>query len=402
MSNNKIESICFFTDQKSNHFEPLTLTRPLDDLRVGIYTIREKWMKTLGVEKSLHLLPKYLEGVFNTNTENLGSKVLWINSRFFPSAVLSNEIEGLKIGEMLSFKGDIVCALCSKSNSLDFISRREFSREGFRDKEVRDLIHIENIWDLLTLNEYEIEKDIPLTGLCSAKGKDINLSSVHHPKNTYLGEQVEIEPGVHIIAKEGPVVIMDGAHLEVGSIIRGPVVIGENATVKMNARIYGATTIGPVCKVAGEISNCIFHSYSNKAHDGFTGNSLFGQWVNLGADTNTSNLKNNYSTVRLADWGSRKETDTEMQFLGTIMADHSKTSINTMLNTGTICGVSSNIFMGGFPPKYIPSFSWVGSEDFGEYNFPKAIEAMRAMMKRRDVELTQSYEQMMKHLFQIR
>lgn len=252
------------------------------------------------------------------------------------------------------------------------------------------------------MNDYEIEKDIPLSELNSVESSSQDFSSVYHPKNTFIGEGAVIEPGVHIFANEGPVVIMDGAHLEAGSIIRGPVVIGENATVKMNARVYGGTTIGPVCKVAGEISNCIFHSYTNKAHDGFVGNSIFGQWVNLGADTNTSNLKNNYSMVRLKDWNSKKEMDTERQFLGTIMADHSKTSINTMLNTGTMCGVSSNIFMGGFPPKYIPSFSWVGSENFGEYNFQKAIEAMRAMMKRRNIELTKSYENMMYHIFQNR
>ncbi len=189
---------------------------------------------------------------------------------------------------------------------------------------------------------------------------------------------------------------MENAKVEAGSILRGPVVVGEGTTVKMASRIYGGSTIGPVCKVGGEVSNCIFHSYSNKAHDGFTGNSLFGQWVNLGADTNTSNLKNNYSTVRMANWVTRKEEETGVQFLGTVMADHSKTAINTMLNTGTMCGVSSNIFMGGFPPKFIPSFSWVGSSEFGVYKFDKAIEAMKAMMKRRNVELTEAYQKMMR------
>jgi len=367
-----------------------------------MYTIQEKWMKTLGVVNCSRMVPNYLQGVFETNLEALNSPILWINPRFLPSASLTDEIKKMQQQEVLTFNGNTVAALLSKEESLKQVNNNTFSKKGFKEKKIHDLIHLEHLWDLLTLNAYEIEKDIPLSGLDSVEANSQVLPSVHNSGNTFIGKGVEIEPGVHIFAEDGPVVVMEGANLEAGSIIRGPVVIGENATVKMNTRIYGGTTIGPVCKVAGEISNCIFHSYSNKAHDGFTGNSIFGQWVNLGADTNTSNLKNNYSMVRLTDWNSRKETDTGRQFLGTIMADHSKTSINTMLNTGTICGVSSNIFMEGFPPKYIPSFSWVGSENFGEYNFQKAIEAMRAMMRRRDIEVSEGYEKMMHHIFENR
>jgi len=281
--------------------------------------------------------------------------------------------------------------------------RNVFSGEGLSPKETEDLIYLENLWDLLILNSYEIEKDIPLTGLKAVSETESKLeANITDPQNTFVADNVEIESGVQILSKDGPVVIMEGAHIESGSILRGPVVIGKGATVKMMARIYGGTTIGPVCKVGGEVSNCIFHSYSNKAHDGFVGNSIFGQWVNLGADTNTSNLKNNYSTVRITDWNTKKEVETEAQFLGTIMGDHSKTAINTMLNTGTICGVSSNIFMSGFPPKYIPSFSWVGSEEYGVYEFDKAVEAMKAMMKRRDIELTEAYKKMMNHHYKKR
>lgn len=167
----------------------------------------------------------------------------------------------------------------------------------------------------------------------------------------------------------------------------------------MGAKIYEDTTIGPVCKVGGEISNVIFHSYSNKAHDGYAGNSVFGQWVNIGADTNTSNLKNNYSTVKVTEWRSGKMVDTGQQFIGTIMGDHSKTGINSMLNTGTLCGVCCNLFSDGYPPKYIPSFSWVSGHDIVPYHFEKAIEAMGKMMERRSVELTPAYKKMMKALF---
>jgi UDP-N-acetylglucosamine diphosphorylase/glucosamine-1-phosphate N-acetyltransferase len=278
--------------------------------------------------------------------------------------------------------------------------QNEFTGEGLKVKELSESIHLEHVWDLLSLNSFEISKDLPLTGLNSVQeAGDKNYSGIYDPDNTYIGDNVVLEPGSHIIAKDGPVIILKDAHIEAGSILKGPVVIGAGTTVKMGGRVSDGTTIGPVCKVGGEVSNCIFHSYSNKAHDGFAGNSIFGQWVNLGADTNFSNLKNNYSTVRLTDWESRKEVETEQQFLGTVMGDHSKTAINSMLNTGTICGVSSNIFMGGFPPKYIPSFSWVGSAEYGEYEFGKAVDAMKAMMKRRDIDLRPEYEKMMYQIF---
>jgi UDP-N-acetylglucosamine diphosphorylase/glucosamine-1-phosphate N-acetyltransferase len=184
------------------------------------------------------------------------------------------------------------------------------------------------------------------------------------------------------------------------SVVRGPSAICEDSVVKMGAKIYEDTTIGPVCKVGGEVSNVIFHSYSNKGHDGYAGNSVFGQWCNLGADTNTSNLKNNYGTVKVFDWKSKKEFDTGQQFIGTIMGDHSKTGINSMLNTGTMCGVCCNLFSDKYPPKFVPSFSWVSGQDIVPYHFEKAIEAMEKMMQRRNVQLTRPYYQMMAALFQ--
>lgn len=180
-----------------------------------------------------------------------------------------------------------------------------------------------------------------------------------------------------------------------GAIIRGPAAICAGSTVKMGAKIYGATTIGPVCKVAGEVQNVIFHSYSNKAHDGFAGNSLFGQWCNIGANTNTSNLKNNYNPVSVTDWESGRVWDTGTRFLGTMMGDHSKTGINTMLNTGTVIGVGCNIFGDGFAPKHIPSFSWVNGSVIEEYRFDKSAETMKIVMSRRNVELSDSYLSLM-------
>ncbi|HET6527577.1 MAG TPA: hypothetical protein VFG39_02385, partial [Balneolaceae bacterium] len=173
----------------------------------------------------------------------------------------------------------------------------------------------------------------------------------------------------------------------------------KGTTINMGAKIYGKTTIGPVCKVGGEINNSIFHSYSNKGHDGFMGNSLIGQWCNFGAGTNTSNLKNNYSNIRITNWENQEEIETGQQFFGTVMGDHSKTAINTQLNTGTMCGVSCNIFSADFPSKFIPSFSWVGSNVIQTYRLDKALETMKAVMARRNVELTDEYRQLMKYIF---
>lgn len=393
-------NIVFFTDKSANNFHPLTLTRPMDDMRIGIYTIRDKWMYQIKAQNFSRILPDYLEDVFHKNEIVPGKDCLWINSRFLPSEKLIQAINDLKLSERIVFKAKTVAARINFESSDQMLKINSFSADDLNPVEINEAIHLDQLWDILSLNSYEIEKDLPQTGLSSCPDEN-SLAGValQKPENIYIDESAEIEPGCVIIGDEGPVIIMENAKIEAGSTLRGPVVIGNGATVKMAARIYGGSTIGPVCKVGGEVSNCIFHSYSNKAHDGFTGNSLFGQWVNLGADTNTSNLKNNYSTVRISDWDTRKEIETESQFLGTVMADHSKTAINTMLNTGTICGISSNIFMAGFSPKFIPSFSWVGSSDFGTYKFEKAIEAMKAMMSRREVELTVAYYKMMQYHF---
>lgn len=395
--------ICFFEDGKSKNFQPLTLTRPLDDLRVGVYTIRQKWLLTLGLNRYCRLLRDNLSGVFRRNEVDSDKPVLWVNSRFLPSEELLNKVYELKTGQYIDINGTVAVALVPAAQSMKMFDKNKFNAEGLKSKDLSESIQLEHLWDLLLLNSYEISKDLPLTGLPSVQEtNEVDYTGIYDPENTYIGKDVVIEHGAHIFAENGPVIILKGACIEAGSILKGPVVIGADSTVKMGGRIYGATTLGPVCKVAGEVSNCIFHSYSNKAHEGFTGNSLFGQWVNLGADTNTSNLKNNYSSVKLTDWISREELETEQQFLGTIMADHSKTAINSMLNTGTICGVSSNLFMSGFPPKYIPSFSWVDSAEFGEYQFSKAIKAMKAMMKRRDIDLSSGYEKMMYSIFKNR
>ena len=393
--------ICFFEDQYLKNFHPLTLTRPLYDLRIGILSLGEKWLHALNRKKSVPagILRESFKGLFVESVPD-EDEILWINPRFLPDSSLKDTVKKLEINQSLQFEGDLIAALISKE------IHQKWAQKGInaKDTEAREaskemVRQVTHVWNLFQLNGPEIAADISRMNSKSGNhNKDFPRVYIENADKVIIEEGAKIEPGVVIIADKGPVYIGKNALIMANSVLRGPVAICEGATVKAGTKIYEETTIGPVCKVAGEISNSIFHSYCNKAHDGFVGNSLFGQWCNLGADTNTSNLKNNYSTVRLTDWDSGEEKETEQQFIGTVMGDHSKTGINAMLNTGTVCGVSSNIFTSGYPPKLIPSFRWVSDYDIENYKLDKAIETMRRMMARRDVELTPEYEQMMRSL----
>lgn len=392
-------NVCFFEDKQAVHFSPLTLTRPLCDLRLGIRTIAEKWLLRLNTEEYFVITQPHLKNIF-TNPPNQKDSFLFINSRFLPDPKLLNIVQEMQSGDTVLFNNNLIACKCTLAKFRE-VSADSANLPSSAVKECSGTTEIKFLWDLLNLNGSQINEDLKHEHLQKYSEIDpVPGISVVNPEQVFIGENVKIEPGVVLIAEQGPVVISDNSKILAGSMIRGPVAICEQATVNMGSKISSATTIGPVCKVGGEISNSVFHSYSNKGHEGFVGNSLIGQWVNLGADTNTSNLKNNYSHVRLTDWQTREQIDTGQQFLGAILADHTKTSINTMLNTGTVCGVSSNIFSSGFPPKFIPSFSWLGDHGMETYRFEKAVEAMQAMMKRRNVDLSDEYKQMMRSVFE--
>ena len=395
---------CLFEDEFLENFHPLTLTRPVYDLRVGIYTLAEKWKYSLSLPEELKgPLREHLKGVFE-EPEMTGNEdaAVWINPRFIPNEELIAQIRNLSQNDALVCEEQLVAAhidvathklWMQKGINVSDLNKQKLKPDGF--------IILKNIWELFQLNGDEIEKDIKLSKKIAYGVEDIFPQTIFEkPENIYIEEGAIIEPGAMLLAAKGSIYIGKNAHIMANSIIRGPSAICEKSVVKMGARIYEDTTIGPVCKVGGEIANSIFHSFSNKAHDGYTGNSVFGQWCNLGADTNTSNLKNNYSTVKVTDWNSGKELDTGQQFIGTIMGDHSKTGINSMLNTGTLCGVCCNLFSDGYPPKFVPSFSWVSDHNIVPYHFEKAVEAMGKMMERRSVTLTPSYYKMMKAIFE--
>ncbi|MEX0905620.1 MAG: putative sugar nucleotidyl transferase [Balneolaceae bacterium] len=396
--------VCFFEDEYLENFHPLTLTRPVYDLRIGIFTLGEKWKQALKSTQTITgTLRQHLKGVFSEiDPKSVKNSVLWINPRFIPVESLINSVKDLSAGEALMNGDELIAALVSPDIHQQWYLKN-INLKGFHKKEYSGdtLIVVENSWELFQLNGSQIIHDVQLLQQKPIKDTSAFPHAVFmNPDQIYVEEGAIIEPGAMLLASEGPIYVGKNAHIMANSVVRGPSAICENSVVKMGAKIYKDTTVGPVCKVGGEISNVIFHSYSNKAHDGYAGNSVFGQWCNIGADTNTSNLKNNYSTVKVMDWKTNKEIDTGQQFIGTIMGDHSKTGINSMLNTGTLCGVCCNLFSDGYPPKYVPSFSWVSGQNIVPYHFEKAVDAMEKMMDRRSVKLTQPYFRMMKALFQ--
>ncbi|MCG8373990.1 MAG: hypothetical protein MI700_10670 [Balneolales bacterium] len=392
--------LCFFSDQKSSNFLPLTLTRPSDDLRVGVFTIRQKWEAYLKPDSVSRNSEAHISKVFPSDEINPEQPCIWINSRALPNYELVKKIQVLNTNDRIVFNNDLIATKLNGVDSIDVLTTSLFPEpnETINITEI-DTQLIQYLGDLLALNGSQIDSDLKFLKTPPLHQSKFATSCVSaNPEKIFIEEDAIIEPGCILIANQGPIYIGAKARIEAGAILKGPVAVCEEATIKMGARISDSTTIGPVCKVGGEVMNSIFHSYSNKAHDGFMGNSIIGQWCNFGADTNTSNLKNNYSFITLPHWETG-EYHTTGQFFGSAFGDHSKTSINTMLNTGTVCGVSANIFTSGFPPKMIRSFQWIGDNIHEPYKFDKALEGMQAMAKRRNVDFSDAYIAMMKHIY---
>lgn len=382
--------ILFDTEKKINLL-PFTYTRPISELRVGILTISEKWNKYLNTNCSF-LTEKYLQSKYTLKLENDNC---YINASVIPNQQLIELIYKLNKSEVLYVK-NVPVAFRHEKEIIDLeLVNKKFSRIN-SDIEINI---INNTWDIFTLNEEEIKNDYKLItkGRISHKLPD----SCH-----IIGENIFVEEGVianfaSINAKDSYVYLGKNSELMDGSLIKGSFALCEHSVVKLGAKIYGATTIGPYSKVGGEINNSVIIGYSNKGHDGFLGNSVLGEWCNLGADTNTSNLKNNYAEVKLWDYQTKRFKNTGQQFCGLMMGDHSKCGINTMFNTGTVVGVCANIFGAGFPRTFIPSFSWGGAHGFIEYVLEKAFEVNEIVMKRRNKEFTKIEKELLEHVFEI-
>ncbi|MGO3707124.1 MAG: GlmU family protein [Mesonia hippocampi] len=370
-----------------NQLLPFTYTRPVADIRVGILTIREKW-------------EHFLETTTSTITEDYLSQRwplveleenIFINAAFLPSTALVAQIKALKKNEVLIYD-DIYVAFKAAEDAevdLDHLTPVDLTESP---------LIIQNTWDIFSKNSLAIEADFKLitAGRTSAEIP----ASVHciGKENIFIEEGANVNMA-SLNAENGPIYIGKNAEIMEGSLVRGPFALCEQATLKMGAKIYGGTTIGPHSKVGGEVNNSVIFGYSNKGHDGFLGNSVLGEWCNIGADSNNSNLKNNYAPVRLWDYETEGFADTGLQFCGLMMADHSKCGINTMFNTGTVVGVSANIYGGGFPRNFIPSFAWGGSSGMTTYKTQKAFEVAERVMQRRDIDFTEEDKNILTHIF---
>lgn len=378
-----------FDGPSRDNLLPFTYTRPVADIRVGILTIREKWEKYLGLTTTTitedYLSEKYPMVELEAN--------IMINGAVLPSSGLVEIVTSLKENQAV-FSGENVIAFYSTE------SQEEVDFDTYDIIEYsEDLLMIEHTWDIFSKNGDAIRADFELL-------TDGRVSQPISNTNQILGEaQIFVEEGasfdfVTLNATSGPIYIGKDTEIMEGSVIRGPFALCEGAIVKLAAKIYGPTTVGPFSKVGGEINNSVLFGYSNKGHDGFLGNSVLGEWCNLGADTNNSNLKNNYAEVRLWDYQTEGFARTGLQFCGLMMGDHSKCGINTMFNTGTVVGVSANIFGSGFPRNFVPSFSWGGSSGFKTYLTRKAFEVAEVVMKRRNIELTHQDKAILEHVFE--
>ncbi len=369
---------------------PFTYTRPVADIRVGILTIREKWEKYLGYTTTT-ITEDYLGEKYPM--VEMQENVL-INASFLPNKELVGLVEALKENEAVFYDDEVVAFFTKETQEeVDFSTYKHIDFEG-------EVIRIEKTWDIFSYNDKAIKADFNFITEGRKSQPISSTNKVINPENIFLEEGAKVEYAI-LNATDGPIYVGKDAEIWEGSIIRGSLALCEHATVKLGAKIYGGTTAGPYCKIGGEISNSVLFGYSSKGHDGFLGNSVLGEWCNLGADTNNSNLKNNYAKVKLWNYEAEGFEQTGLQFCGLIMGDHSKTAINTMFNTGTVVGVNSNVYVPGFPRNFVPSFSWGGAKGFSSYATKKAFEVAKVVMARRGIEFGEEDAKILNHVFEL-
>jgi UDP-N-acetylglucosamine diphosphorylase/glucosamine-1-phosphate N-acetyltransferase len=372
-----------------NALLPFTFTRPVAEIRIGILTIREKWEKHLGFTTTT-LTEEYLSEKYPM--VELQENVM-INASFLPNDVLSEMVKNLKKNQAI-FKANNVIAFYT------YDTQDEVNFDTYEIIEyLEDCFTVEHTWDIFAKNDAALREDFELI----TKGrtsepipKSVNVIS---PENIFIEEGAKLE-FVTLNASTGPIYIGKNAEIMEGSVIRGPFALCESGRVKMGSKVYGATTVGPYSVLGGEVNNSVLFGYSNKGHDGFLGNSVLGEWCNIGADSNNSNLKNNYEEVKLWSYETENFAKTGLQFCGLMMGDHSKCGINTMFNTGTVVGVSTNIFGAGFPRNFVPSFSWGGASGFTTYMTNKVFQTAKIVMARRSVEFSDEDAKILEHVFE--
>lgn len=383
-----------FDDSSWHSLLPLTFTRPVCEIRVGVFTIKEKWLKHLQANDISYRTQTYLKVKFPIK---LASRNLLICGAVLPDKLLAERILRLKSDEALYQNEELIAVNLSgeRVETFNYESFTAIKKQHF-DGKIRKISHP---WHIFMHNAEEIENDIHLLEPESKSSPISHTNNIIAPENVYAAPGAKVEYAT-INASAGPVYLGRDSEVMEGSVIRGPFSLGEHSVLKLLTKIYGATSIGPHCKIGGEVNNCSIIGFSNKAHDGFLGNSVLGEWCNIGADSNNSNLKNNYANVKLWNYQEERFIDTGLQFCGLIMGDHSKCGINTMFNTGTVVGISANIFGSGFPRNFIPSFSWGGASGFKDYKLERALEVAELVMKRRNISLSQADRDILLNVYQ--
>jgi len=406
--------ICIFEDEHYINFEPLVYPRPVYDLVCGVNSLREKISRAFPKAKIILHCRKYLEEIVKLENPGItvnnfpGEDILFINGRVIADSNLNQILSKKFTGEKVFTSGNNTVAAILSADSVNKLRKQSDDTihssffSSFAAEEIK--VNCANyIWDLIYLNGNELRNDIKhlIRQKKLKKADRKKYKGVHFldQKNIYINKNVGIKPGVVIDASNGPVYIDKNVLISSNAVIEGPVYIGEGTKIKSFASIYSNVSIGKICKIGGEVEDSIIHSYTNKQHPGFLGHSYLGSWINIGADTNCSDLQNNYGTVKVQING--RHIDSGKQFLGLIMGDHTKTAINTMFNTGTVAGFSANIFGAGFPPKYIPSFGWGGSESLKLYKISKALETAKTVFGRREVLFEGKDEKLFEKIFEL-
>lgn len=379
-----------FDGTSRNNLLPFTYTRPVADIRIGILSIREKWEKLLN-RKTSTLTKSYLQEKYPLVKT---SDNIMINASFLPTQALVEKVKTLKDNQAVYYQGEVVAVHTSERQKE--ITQQQYDKINFTD----ELLQLKNTWDIFSLNDEALKLDYKLItkGRKSAPIPDGVYTK--NPENIFIEENAVVN-FCYLNAENGPIYIGENTKVLEGAMIRGSFALCKGSVVKMGAKIYGATTVGPRCTVGGEIKNVVFFKNSNKGHDGYLGDSVIGEWCNIGADTNNSNLKNNYAEVRLWSYETKGFAKTGLQFCGLMMGDYSKCGINTMFNTGTVVGVSANIFGDGFPRNFIPSFSWGGAAGFSTYQMKKVKEVAQVVMKRRNLDFDAVEERLLEQVFEL-
>ncbi|MBB6126633.1 GlmU family protein [Mucilaginibacter lappiensis] len=386
-------SIILFDDNARQTLLPLTYTRPVADLRIGILTIAEKWAKYLNTDHSFYTAD-YLQTKYPAK---IGTDNLFINGAVCPDDNLLEAIDKLQTGQALKYNGQLLAVRLNQTDAVNFKPETEF----------HNVVNYSNLFvairypeDIFRKNDIELRKDFRLL----TKGRS---SAAVSPTNVIIGNDFFAEEGAvaecsTFNTTNGPIYLSNNTEVWEGTHIRGAFAICEHSQVKMGTKIYGATTVGPYSRVGGEINNAVIWGYSSKGHEGYLGNSVLGEWCNIGADSNNSNLKNNYAEVKLWDYTSQDFRKTGLQFCGLIMADHAKCSINTMFNTGSVVGVGANVFGAGFPRNFVPDFSWGGAAGLEVYVLNKMLETAQKVFERREHrQFNQMEQDLLKQIFEL-